>query len=393
MHKAIIKLHGLRAFITGSAAAIVIGGAGLWWVRTRWGDQLLWPVLLTIFVVLILAILGCVLTLVILVRHSGEFEFSENQTLREVYANKDFTSVKWRMPALMRLLSWRFGGSKTEENTANCLLINWQSSSGGIWEEKLCFKQRGYWKSPARIIHIGDTLGLWKIQLEFHFGAEEYYVLPSRCETKKVGWPRNLTTGEDSSNNGKPEGDRIDYRSYQNGDSARYLAWKLMARRGPGAPLLVRSPETVGSPSVGYFFLPGKEDEAAAQLMVNLLEDQSGPEWLFSLPGQVKPFAGRNELHTAKRAIAASACATRKLGVNSQSINQFTQWINSRGVGLVVVVTGTLPKYPYDNYLNEAAVYYRHTLIAIPRGMLGNAKPRKDQQFVTVVPYLSGKST
>ena len=368
MISAIIKYNGRKNFVVGFAMAMALGVVGLWWMRYRWGDQLLWPVLLTCLVVLFLAVTSCLVIIVRLRMKFGELRFSESQPLRVVHAGCVCSSLEWQTPALMHLLSWSFGGWKNEADGANCLKSGWEYQGKGLWKENLNFSRRGHWHEPVRILHVGDALGLWKMQLEFRLAGEEYYVMPSRCCTPRDKWSRNFVTGEDSSKQGKPEGDRIDYRLYQTGDSARYLAWKLMARRCPQAPLLVRNPETVESPSVGFFFLPGDNDEAAARLMVNLLEKGPfGPRWFFSLPGKKREiFEGRSiqGAAAARKAIAESANFTDDNSRSGATIEWFTKFLKNRAVGLVIIVTGPNPKAPNQDYLEKPPVYGRHTLIA-----------------------------
>ena len=351
-------------FVKGFAMAMALGVVGLWWVRYRWGDHLLWPVLLTCLVVIFLVVTSC---LVIVDRLKTKFvesiKLSESQPSRVVRAECCRSGLELKTPALMHLLSW----SLNEADGANCLIREWVYQED-LLKENLTFLRRGHWHEPVRILHVGDALGLWKMQLEFRLAGEEYYVMPSRCCTPRDKWSRNFVTGEDSSKQGKPEGDRIDYRMFQHGDSARYLAWKLIARRDPQAPLLVRKPETVESPSVGFFFLPGDNDEAAARLMVNLLEKGPfGPRWFFSLPGKKREiFEGRSiqGAAAARKAIAESANFTDDNSRSGATIEWFTKFLKNRAVGLVIIVTGPNPKAPNQDYLEKPPVYGRHTLIA-----------------------------
>jgi hypothetical protein len=363
-------------YVKGFAMAMALGVVGLWWVRYRWGDHLLWPVLLTCLVVLFLVVTSC---LVIVDRLKTKFvesiKLSESQSSRVVRAGCRRLGLELKTPALMHFLSW----SLNEADGANCLIREWVYQED-LLKENLTFLRRGHWHEPVRILHVGDALGLWKMKLEIRVAGEEYYVMPSRCCTPRVNWPRNFVSGEDSSNQGKAEGDRIDYRLFQPGDSARYLAWKLIARRDPKAPLLVRKPETVKSPSVGFFFLPGDNDEAAAQLMVYLLEKGPfGSSWLFSLPSEkLKIFEGlKHHADAAMRAIAKSGFRFLKKDQVAQSANMpddisrssatiewFTESLKKRGVGSVIIVTGTHPKEPNLDYFKKPSVYGRHTLIA-----------------------------
>jgi hypothetical protein len=147
--------------------------------------------------------------------------------------------------------------------------------------------------------------------------------------------------GEEDAADGKPEGDRIDFRRYAEGDSARHIAWKLTARKGDDGPVMVRIPDRVGSPRVGALFSAGPGDEPAAELFLHLLENERlGPNWAAAVvcPG-IEPDAcvGRHQLPELGRRLCHSAGAAA-----ASDLTGSIHLLRQAGCGLIVVM-GAMP--------------------------------------------------
>jgi len=89
--------------------------------------------------------------------------------------------------------------------------------------------------------------------------------------------------GEDAQGSG--EGDLLEFRSYQAGDSANRIMWKIFSRTGL---LFVRKPEKAGAPLVGIFLVCSSFDEPAAELAWYVTDktqarsqDFFGENWIF----------------------------------------------------------------------------------------------------------------
>ena len=391
MTKTSIKIDGVRASAVGAVVVLPFAAACAWGARSVWGDRLLWPALAAGFAVVLLE--SCVTVGIVLQvrRRLMKTEFSGGKPEREARTGEDWETVQWRLPVLLHLLPWRWQGWMRNGLIDPGVQVACVPLSGGFWVEKANCVRRCVWESPespVRVLSLGDVLGLWSLRLNVQLDGERRVVLPALCQPAQIRWPRAAVAGDAPNLEGRPEGDRIDYRAYQQGDSARYVAWKLVARLGEGSPLLVRSPEVVGARAVGFFFLPGKDDEAAAELIVHLLETKPlGPAWFFGLPGETRVFAGPGELAPAMRAVAATTGITgaARKETPEHSLDAFTRRMRQRGAGIVVVVTGMQPAQPYDNYLGKPEDPGRHTLVAVRSAIdSANVARTNSRQFVTI---------
>lgn len=380
-----VRFHGWWPQVLCAVVGLSAAGAGAWVVRAVWGDRLLVPALATGLAVVLLTSVATVGLVLVGIRQLRRLGTSDGPQMHEVRAGEDCLSLAWSAPWFWRLLAWKWEGWTTVDSAAG-VHVFWHPLDRGKLEEHIRFTRRGVWTNPTRMLRLGDALGLWSLRLQVEV-PEVWHVLPARCRPSPIRWPRAAFAGDDPGSAGRPEGDRIDFRAYQNGDSARYLAWKLIARRGECAPLLVRSQEIVGSKMVGFYFLPGTGDEAAAELMVHLLETEPlGACWTFGLRGVNRVFSGRGELTQARRAIVASAGASElNDGEVPGSLDTFAQRMRQRGAGIVVVVTSSQPAVPYVPRRGQ------HTLIAVrPDQDCAGSATSSDRQIVVVNTLVDG---
>ncbi len=163
-------------------------------------------------------------------------------------------------------------------------------------------RRRGSFAGLEREVIVADLLGLAKVSWRGSDPAGLLVLprslkapLPSLLETRSgegLPYPQ-----------GKPEGDRIDLRAYQEGDPLRYVLWKVYAR---SRKLMVRSPERAVLPArrTLAFLVVSPDDGVAAALLRQALERGGlGDRWVFGadgLPGPVAEVAG------ALQALAAS---------------------------------------------------------------------------------------
>jgi len=153
--------------------------------------------------------------------------------------------------------------------------------------EWLSATRRGWAHDPQRRVVFEDFFGLARASFEvMEAGSEEVLAYPqNRRPEPKVDAPKLLSASDQSHPIGKSEGDRTESREYIAGEPTRHMLWQVAARTGEQR-LYVRVPETAGEMFFCVIFVPGREDEQAAQFADYLLrENPWGSHWLFSIVG------------------------------------------------------------------------------------------------------------
>jgi hypothetical protein len=177
--------------------------------------------------------------------------------------------------------------------------------------EWLTATRRGWVHNPRRRIVFEDFFGLARASCEeVEAGSEEVLVYPqNRRPEPMVDAPKLLSASDQSHPSGKSDGDRTESREYIAGEPTRHMLWQVAARTG-GQRLYVRVPETAGEMFFRVIFVPGDEDEQAAQFADYLLRDNPwGSHWLFSIAGRQDTWEP-GVFVEARKALACSANAT-----------------------------------------------------------------------------------
>ena len=179
--------------------------------------------------------------------------------------------------------------------------------------ERLVATRRGYVHNPQRRVVFEDFFGLARVACEtVAAGSEEVLVYPQcRRPEETVYAPKLLSASDQSNAGGKSEGDRTESREYIAGEPTRHMLWQVAARTG-GQRLYVRVPETAGEMFFRVIFVPGGEDEQAAQFADYLLRENPcpwGSHWLFSIAGGQDTWEP-GTFPEARKALACSANAT-----------------------------------------------------------------------------------
>jgi hypothetical protein len=164
--------------------------------------------------------------------------------------------------------------------------IKWVEPVGATVEligrvESVTFCRRGISERITRNIIVTDYFGVAFLVLS-HNQARVVEVCPALVRPLSA-WqaPVAASSGEEWAAQGKPEGDMLDIGEYRQGDSMKFILWKLTARHG-GKRVYVRRPDTVQNQRVAYFFLVGPRDDEVAALVDYLLRDgHIGPGDLF----------------------------------------------------------------------------------------------------------------
>jgi len=203
--------------------------------------------------------------------------------------------------------------------------------------ETVCFDRRCLIKVLRRIVRVGDRLGLFSLSLE-RTSPAQIVVSPRKTNYKRasfVGSATDLDMRPDLS--GAAEGDLIETRQYQEGESAKNMLWKVAARTG-GQRLIVRTEERVTGGKVALYFLAsGPGDDAAAEF-VRFFTGQNGPakDWILSVSGDRKVYDPGKKAQVLE-AIATTGAAE---GCDWTGLAAFVRRAPALGVRTPTVVLG-----------------------------------------------------
>jgi hypothetical protein len=189
-----------------------------------------------------------------------------------------------------------------------------------------------------RLFGVGDRLGLFRFAIA-QILPVRILVLPRKTNFKRAalsGGASDLDMRPDLS--GAPEGDLIETRQYQEGESAKNILWKVAARTG-GQRLIVRTEERItGSKTALYFLAAGPGDDVAAEFVRYFIE-QSGraSDWILGVSGNRKVYQPGKKA----QALEALAMTGAVAGCDWKGLEDFaTSQAPRFGVRVVTVVVG-----------------------------------------------------
>jgi hypothetical protein len=158
------------------------------------------------------------------------------------------------------------------------------SGGAGGFSEQICFQRRLKSSSVTRRVRFEDWLGLWIWEFE-KTDSVPLCIEPARVPPVGQAPHIHHENGQGEEGEGSADGDLLEFRTYQQGDSANRIMWKLLDRTGN---LYSRKPEKSGSALVGIFLVCATGDEPAAELAwyaTNKEEARSqdffGENWVF----------------------------------------------------------------------------------------------------------------
>ena len=174
----------------------------------------------------------------------------------------------------------------------------------GYGEEAVVVTHRGHSETLTRVLRVQDCLGLTAVTFQLPTVVSSVTILPHKIKyVSDSDLPLATQTGDEPMLGGVADGDRVDIRQYQLGDSARHILWRLVARTG-GQKIYVRTPEPVAQSVRAIFLVAGAGDYGNAELARYLVEEFLSPgSWIFGTSRSDVPTQDR---HEALRLIAAS---------------------------------------------------------------------------------------
>lgn len=222
----------------------------------------------------------------------------------------------------------------------------------GELREEVVIGQRCQVARLSRRFLVEDVLGLAQVAWE-RTDPAPFSVLPNRGGLRAMPPLFAVAGGEviPHPTAGTPEGDRMEIRPYQPGDSVRNIMWKTYART---RELKVRLPERSldrARKTIAYLVTGPGDEPAAAAARVTLEKGDLGDEWLFGADGTVDPV---DALEPALEAIARSG----SLGEDRPTNGLLGFLESASGGGVHCVVFAPARPGPWTQEAMEAARAY-----------------------------------
>lgn len=204
-------------------------------------------------------------------------------------------------------------------------------SGGGQLREQVTLRQRGIFPSVVRRIVVQDAFGLSRIAFH-HRQPGPIEVLPHLGGIRRLPVLSSLTGGDDYPHPmGLEAGDRVELRRYVQGDSARFIHWKVFGRT---RKLMVRTPERALSRArrtVAYLVTGAHDEAAAAAARAAIEEEALGMDWRFAADGSPEATSDRSE------ALHKVMTSSRFAGQSGGGMKRFLAEVDPGGPASLVV--------------------------------------------------------
>lgn len=234
----------------------------------------------------------------------------------------------FRAPALDRLPLVKIAWEWLEPGAVECRLRRLDR-----WRvEEVLAHRRCQVESICRRFTVYDVFGLARVSWQRRYPGP-LLILPSSGRLRHVPVVQSLSAREGIPYpRGAPDGDRMEIRRYQPGDSVRHILWKTYART---RQLNVRLPERSVDRSqrtVAYLVAGADDEAAAAAARVALESGALGERWLFAADGAPEPTESLSE---ALVAIARSGTFPQR-GATTEW-GEFLEQVGRQGEGNCIV--------------------------------------------------------
>jgi uncharacterized protein (DUF58 family) len=143
-----------------------------------------------------------------------------------------------------------------------------------------------------RMVAVGDPLGLFSFRFRTDLDAD-ILIEPGVFEAHSPSCIMSVAEAANAkaSPSGSPEGDLSEMREYREGDSARLIIWKVLAKTG-GQRRMVRIEERVEARRCAlYLVATGPGDDRAASFIKHFLAQRNvAGDWVFGVSGSPEVF-------------------------------------------------------------------------------------------------------
>ena len=197
-----------------------------------------------------------------------------------------------------------------------------------------------------RRVLVSDPLGMFVSTVSSEVKIHEVLIDSLDFEGTSLNRLRSIanTVGAKASATGEPQGDLTEMREYQEGDSIRFMLWKVLAKTG-GQRKMVRTEERVESHRTALFFFPSRtpDDERAASFVKYYFRQRElSGDWVFGLSGHDEIFCRSNEraINKAIRAISRSGIDYISVEDSIKNLNKFCRDIRRLRIENPVVIVG-----------------------------------------------------
>jgi hypothetical protein len=293
---------GRSRFILGVLALVALIGAIFWTYRIE-TNQPLFMLVLVFAAGLTFSSIAAVLAATIAftnLQRNGRVELSPCETDTQIVMPYPVLHPLLGLLAPARVF-WQAG-----EAGSNAPELELEIDSQG--RERCSFPRRCVINYLRRLVVVSDHLGLFRFAIE-QVAPSRILVIPRRRSFQRLnldGAASDLDMRPDLS--GAREGDFIETRQYQEGESAKNMLWKVAARTG-GQRLIVRTEERItGSKVAIYFLATGEGDDVAAEFVRSFTEKNGhGFDWILGVSGDRTVYS-RDKKALALEAIARTGC-------------------------------------------------------------------------------------
>ena len=351
----------MTAILRNEMPRIVLGIACLictsllaWWAFISRKDYVLFPALFGVSAI----VLANGLLMLVIVAVTRELSLSSGSLQGRV--GEAILAIQWP-----KWVFWQPLITVTVEWISPKAVCEFYSVKEGVFE-RVVFARRLKSTSLTRQVRFEDWLGIWTCGFE----TTDYVDLtiePSTCVPS--GHPPKIhhQNGQGEEGEGSADGDLVEFRTYQQGDAANRVMWKLFARTGN---LFVRKAEKTGSALLGIFLVCSQNDEPAAELAwyvtnkhAGRSQDFFGENWLFGTAAEssarieeTAPVSSA-EWQRSRDLILSSGAEISELSPSELRlrINAFVKACGP-GVTSVIVLMGKGQPFP-DEGLDSACQY------------------------------------
>ena len=305
---------GKRGKFFSGILLLGISSAGAWLAHNEWRNQalvLLFTATAAVVILCLLYVLGVAGAVWIRVRRVG------NIPAIKCLCEKS-KALESLMPGFLALLvklevSWRLVRKKDGRTIALPIEVDTDAGREVVTFNRRChidFEKTSEFELERKVF-VEDPLGLFAFPIKSQVKVAEIFVKPKAFDGTSPNRMRAIAdaAGAKASASGNPQGDMVEMREYQEGDSVRLMLWKVLAKTD-GQRKMVRTEERVESQRTAfYFFATGAEDNRAASFVIHYLQQkQLAGDWVLGVSGTKDVFcrSAANGLEKAMRAISKS---------------------------------------------------------------------------------------
>lgn len=291
-----------------------LSSAGAWLAHHEWRNQalvLLFAATAAVVILCLLYVAGVAGAVWIRVRRVGNIP-----AIKCICHHP--TTLELLVPGFLVFLaklevSWRLVRKKDGRTIALPIEVDLDAGREVVTFHRRCqidFEKSADFELERKVL-VQDPLGLFAFPIKSQVKVPEIFVKPKLFDRTSPNRLRAIAeaAGAKATASGNPQGDMVEMREYQEGDSVRLMLWKVLAKTD-GQRKMVRTEERVESHRTAfYLFATGASDNRAASFVAYYLQQkQLAGDWVLGVSGTKEVFcrSAASRLEKAMRAISKS---------------------------------------------------------------------------------------